>query len=42
VPRLLEIGFTFIGIGSDGAFVAGAAKRFLESVTGRTDLPSGR
>ena len=32
VPRLLEIGFTFIGIGSEGAFVADGAKRSLDAV----------
>jgi 2-keto-3-deoxy-L-rhamnonate aldolase RhmA len=32
VPRLLEIGFTFVGIGSDAAFVASEARRFLAAV----------
>jgi 4-hydroxy-2-oxoheptanedioate aldolase len=34
VPRLLELGFTFVGIGADGAFVADGAKRFLADVRG--------
>jgi 4-hydroxy-2-oxoheptanedioate aldolase len=34
VPRLLEIGYTFIGIGSEGAFVADGAKRSLAAVRG--------
>ncbi|HEX5824501.1 MAG TPA: aldolase/citrate lyase family protein [Candidatus Limnocylindrales bacterium] len=34
VPRLLEIGFTFIGIGSEGAFAADGAKRSLAAVRG--------
>jgi 4-hydroxy-2-oxoheptanedioate aldolase len=32
--RHLELGFTFVGIGSDGAFVANEAKRFLAAVRG--------
>ena len=32
VPRLLEIGFTFIGIGSEGAFAVDGAKRSLAAV----------
>jgi 4-hydroxy-2-oxoheptanedioate aldolase len=32
VPRLLEIGFTFIGIGSEGAFAIEGAKRSLAAV----------
>jgi 2-keto-3-deoxy-L-rhamnonate aldolase RhmA len=32
VPRHLDLGFTFIGIGADGAFVADGATRFLSSV----------
>jgi 4-hydroxy-2-oxoheptanedioate aldolase len=32
VPRHLELGFTFVGIGSDGAFVANEAKRALAAV----------
>jgi 4-hydroxy-2-oxoheptanedioate aldolase len=32
VPRHLELGFTFVGIGSDGAFVANEAKRFRAAV----------
>jgi 2-dehydro-3-deoxyglucarate aldolase/4-hydroxy-2-oxoheptanedioate aldolase len=32
VPDLLELGFTFIGIGADGGFVADGAKRFLSAV----------
>jgi 2-dehydro-3-deoxyglucarate aldolase/4-hydroxy-2-oxoheptanedioate aldolase len=32
VARHLELGFTFVGIGSDGAFVANEAKRFLAAV----------
>ena len=32
VPRLLEIGFTFIGIGADASFVADGARRTLASV----------
>ena len=32
VPPLLERGFTFVGIGADGALVADGAKRFLASV----------
>jgi 4-hydroxy-2-oxoheptanedioate aldolase len=40
VPRLLEIGFTFIGIGSDAAFVANEAKRTIGSVTGPADSSS--
>jgi 4-hydroxy-2-oxoheptanedioate aldolase len=32
VPRHLELGFTFVGIGSDAAFVASEAKRFLAAV----------
>jgi 2-dehydro-3-deoxyglucarate aldolase/4-hydroxy-2-oxoheptanedioate aldolase len=32
VPRHLEMGFSFVGIGSDGAFVAAEAKRFLSTV----------
>ena len=31
VPRHLELGFTFVGIGADGAFVADTAKRFLST-----------
>lgn len=34
VPRLLEIGFTFIGIGSEGAFAMEGAKRSLAAVRG--------
>jgi len=34
VPRHLELGFTFVGIGSDGAFVANEAKRALAAVRG--------
>jgi 4-hydroxy-2-oxoheptanedioate aldolase len=34
VPRLVELGFTFIGIGADGAFVADGAQRFLAAVRG--------
>jgi len=32
VPRHLELGFTFVGIGSDGAFVANEARRALAAV----------
>jgi 4-hydroxy-2-oxoheptanedioate aldolase len=32
VPRHLELGFSFVGIGSVGAFVANEAKRFLAAV----------
>ena len=32
VPRHLELGFTFVGIGSDAAFVANEAKRYLAAV----------
>lgn len=32
VPRHLELGFTFVGIGSDAAFVASEARRFLAAV----------
>jgi len=32
VPRLLEIGFTFVGIGADGALVADGAARSLAAV----------
>jgi 2-dehydro-3-deoxyglucarate aldolase/4-hydroxy-2-oxoheptanedioate aldolase len=32
VPRHLELGFTFVGIGADGAFVADGAARFLGAV----------
>ena len=32
VPRHLELGFTFVGIGADAAFVADGAKRFLTEV----------
>jgi 4-hydroxy-2-oxoheptanedioate aldolase len=32
VPRHLELGFTFVGIGADGAFVADGAARFLAAV----------
>ena len=32
VPRLLEIGYTFIGIGSEGAFVAEGARQSLAAV----------
>ena len=34
VPRHLELGFTFIGIGADGAFVADGARRFLSAARG--------
>ena len=34
VPRHLEIGFTFVGIGADAAFVADGARRFLDAVRG--------
>ena len=34
VPRHLELGFTFVGIGADGAFVAEGAQRFLGAVRG--------
>jgi len=34
VPRLLEIGFTFIGIGSEGAFAVDGARRALGAVRG--------
>jgi len=34
VPRHLELGFSFVGIGSDGAFVASEAKRALAAVRG--------
>jgi 4-hydroxy-2-oxoheptanedioate aldolase len=34
VPRLLEIGFTFVGIGADAAFVAEGAKRALAAIRG--------
>jgi 2-dehydro-3-deoxyglucarate aldolase/4-hydroxy-2-oxoheptanedioate aldolase len=34
VLRHLELGFTFVGIGADGAFVADGAKRFLADVRG--------
>jgi 2-dehydro-3-deoxyglucarate aldolase/4-hydroxy-2-oxoheptanedioate aldolase len=34
VARHLELGFTFVGIGADGAFVADGAKRFLADVRG--------
>ena len=34
VPRHLELGFSFVGIGSDGAFVAIEAKRSLAAVRG--------
>lgn len=34
VPSYLERGFTFVGIGADGAFVADAAKRALAAVRG--------
>ncbi len=34
VPRHLELGFTFVGIGADGAFVADTAKRYLADVRG--------
>ena len=34
VPRHLELGFTFVGIGADGAFVADGATRFLADVRG--------
>jgi 4-hydroxy-2-oxoheptanedioate aldolase len=34
VPGLLELGFTFVGIGSEGAFVAESARRFLASARG--------
>jgi 2-dehydro-3-deoxyglucarate aldolase/4-hydroxy-2-oxoheptanedioate aldolase len=34
VARHLELGFTFVGIGADGAFVADGAKRFLDAVRG--------
>ena len=32
VPRHLELGFTFIGIGADGAFVGDGARRSLDAV----------
>jgi 4-hydroxy-2-oxoheptanedioate aldolase len=32
VPRHLELGFTFVGIGADAAFVADGARRFLGEV----------
>jgi 4-hydroxy-2-oxoheptanedioate aldolase len=32
VPGLIERGFTFVGIGADGAFVADGAKRYLAAV----------
>jgi 2-dehydro-3-deoxyglucarate aldolase/4-hydroxy-2-oxoheptanedioate aldolase len=32
VPRHLELGFTFVGIGADGGFVADGAKRSLAAV----------
>jgi 2-dehydro-3-deoxyglucarate aldolase/4-hydroxy-2-oxoheptanedioate aldolase len=32
VPRHLELGFTFVGIGADAAFVADGAKRYLAAV----------
>jgi 2-dehydro-3-deoxyglucarate aldolase/4-hydroxy-2-oxoheptanedioate aldolase len=32
VPRLIEIGFTFVGIGADGGLVADGAKRALAAV----------
>jgi len=32
VPRYLELGFRFVGIGADGAFVADAARRALAAV----------
>jgi len=34
VPRLVEIGFTFIGIGADASFVADGARRTLAAVRG--------
>lgn len=34
VPRHLELGFTFIGIGADGAFVGDGARRFLAAARG--------
>lgn len=34
VPRYLELGFSFVGIGSEGAFVADTAKGFLGAVRG--------
>ena len=34
VPRLVEIGFTFIGVGADAGFVADGAKRTLAAVRG--------
>jgi 2-dehydro-3-deoxyglucarate aldolase/4-hydroxy-2-oxoheptanedioate aldolase len=34
VPRHLELGFTFVGIGADGAFVADGAKQYLAAVRG--------
>ena len=34
VPRHVELGFTFVGIGSDGLFVADGAKRFFAAVRG--------
>ena len=34
VARHLELGFTFVGIGADGAFVADGAQRFLAAVRG--------
>ncbi|GAC1664298.1 MAG: 4-hydroxy-2-oxoheptanedioate aldolase [Candidatus Limnocylindrales bacterium] len=34
VPHHLELGFTFIGIGADGAFVGDGARRFLAAARG--------
>ena len=34
VPRHLELGFTFVGIGADAAFVAEGAKRSLAAIRG--------
>jgi hypothetical protein len=34
VPRHLELGFTFVGIGADAAFVAEGARRFLTALRG--------
>jgi 4-hydroxy-2-oxoheptanedioate aldolase len=34
VPRLIEVGFTFIGVGADGSFVADGAARVLATIRG--------
>ena len=34
VPRLLELGYTVIGIGADAAFVGDGAKRALAAARG--------